>query len=76
MIRSQLVYCYRNGVACTKVARHPCKVSVVGSIPTGSTIQYHELRGSDYRHGVRDEDWYVYNRAMKELREQFATEVA
>ena len=43
---------------------------------TAALNLYHELRGSDYRHGVRDEDLYVYGRAMRELREQFATEAA
>lgn len=36
---------------------------------TAALNLYHELRGSSYRHNVREElEWY-YLRAMKELRE-------
>jgi len=42
---------------------------------TAALNLYHELRGSSYRHNVRDEYW-GYDRALKKLREEFATQLA
>lgn len=42
---------------------------------TAALNLYHELRGSDYRHGIPDDPLYWgYDRILQELREQFATE--
>jgi len=41
---------------------------------TAALNLYHELRGSDHRHNVSDEDYYCYKGDLRTLRERFAVE--
>jgi hypothetical protein len=40
---------------------------------TAALNLYHELRGSDYRHGIPEDPYFygIYKKALREFREQF-----
>lgn len=41
---------------------------------TAALNLYHELRGSSYRHNIRDDQGWAYDKALKELKKRFAVE--
>jgi hypothetical protein len=42
---------------------------------TAALNLYHELRGSEYRHNVSEETYWLYKQALRELKEKYATEL-